>query len=544
MGGVVFFAQNEADAMPPFTRDMARRHKKGLSAKQQRMWVHIATSAFAKCKREGGSDGACEASAIRQANGATGSPAGNVRRLVVEAALTVLPHRTTLHNREYLVAPAVLIVEGVLNGAYIPEAALVAQHWDGVPIVVGHPMDADGIPISARSPEVIEQYGIGHVYRAQLGLGQRGAQTVRSLQSELWIDMDRAEALGGDALQAMEMIENGLPLEVSTGFYSEAVPQPGLFQQTPYIETLANLRPDHLAVLPKTLGACSWADGCGVPRLNHTTTPCNCTSATCTCQETPMDEPTPQGWRGFMQMLRDFVHRESHATEHAITIQEDATDEDRTSPEEPEAMLEAPDEDEEDIETDYEEEEPAMPLAPTTAVKARVNELIQNPRRSYTELDRPKLEALDEAMLMVLQSQPLGPEPVQEAPPREGYLSIDEALQSVSPEERDLMKVGLTRELRRKTQMVEAISSLKESPYTNEELQAMEVARLEKLVIMAGLQLPGQTSPAPAANFTGRRMPHLRIVSSEDGQDDTRPPPLPSTMELVVEEKTRRGIRF
>lgn len=528
--------------MPPFTRDMAKRHKKGLSPKQQRQWVHVAQSAYSACIKRGGSASACEAAAIRQANGVTGEPKGNERRLVVEAALTVPPRREILHNREFLVAPAVLIVEGVLNGAYVPGATLVPQMWDGVPVVVNHPMDAAGIPISARSPEVFEHYAIGQVYRAKLGTGQRGTKVVPSLQGEIWIDMDRAEALGGEALQAMERVENELPLEISTGFYSQAFSQPGVFEDVPYVETLVDLRPDHLALLPHSIGACGWGDGCGCPRLNHAYDTCNCTSATCTCQETPMEEPTPQGWRGFMQMLKDFVLRETHATEHAITINEE-TSVAEDGPAEDTSRVVVEDEEEDETETEHEEEDTAMPTAPTTAIKARVNELIQNPRRTYTELDRPKLEALDEAMLMVLQSQPLGPEPVQEQAPREGYLSIDEALQSVSPEERDLMKVGLTRELRRKTQMVEAISSLKESPYTTEELQAMEVARLEKLVIMAGLQLPGQTSPSPAANFTGRRMPHLRIVASEEGEDDGKPPALPDTLSMVVEEQKRRGVR-
>ena len=38
------------------------------------------------------------------------------RRLTIQAALTVPPARLTLNNREYLTAPAVLIVEGVFNG--------------------------------------------------------------------------------------------------------------------------------------------------------------------------------------------------------------------------------------------------------------------------------------------------------------------------------------------------------------------------------------------------------------------------------------------
>ena len=52
----------------PWTVDDVDGFKKGLSDKQKRQWVAIANSALAKCEDEGGEN--CEASAIRQANGA------------------------------------------------------------------------------------------------------------------------------------------------------------------------------------------------------------------------------------------------------------------------------------------------------------------------------------------------------------------------------------------------------------------------------------------------------------------------------------------
>lgn len=308
--------------MPPFTTRDARRHKKGLSARQARQWSHVANSMYNRCISSGVAAATCEARAIRGANGVTGTPAQstNERRFTIETALTVPPSRLTLNDREYLTAPAVLIVEGVLNGGYIAGAELMPQDWNAVPVVVNHPVDADQQPQSARSPEVLAQCGIGHLYRCRLGEGQRRGHPAASLCAEIWIDVAQAQACGGEALEVMAMLETQTPIEVSTGFYSDAVRQAGSFYGTPYQEILVNLRPDHLAILPNTLGACSWADGCGLPRLHEDASACTCETETCTCHlqteeevETEEAIAPARGWRGFLRLLRTFVAQEEAA---------------------------------------------------------------------------------------------------------------------------------------------------------------------------------------------------------------------------------------
>lgn len=223
------------------------------------------------------------------------------RRLTIQTALTVPPARLTLNNREYLTAPAVLVVEGVLNGAYIPGSELVAHDWNSVPIVINHPLDAQGVPMSARTPEVLAASGVGHLYHARIGTGQRQGHTVTSLQAELWLDVAQVQAVGGEAVQAMTMLEAQTPLELSTGFYSYAEETSGTFYGVPYNEVHHDLRPDHLALLPNGVGACNWDSGCGSPRLNQQ----------CTChQETPMNHAQARGWRGFVHTLKTFVQQE------------------------------------------------------------------------------------------------------------------------------------------------------------------------------------------------------------------------------------------
>jgi hypothetical protein len=195
----------------------------------------------------------------------------------------------------------VLIVEGVLNGAYIPGSELLAPDWNNVPIVLNHPLDAQGVPMSARTPEVLAASGVGHLYHASLGTGQRQGHTVTSLRAELWLDVAQVLSVGGEAVQAMTMLEAQTPLELSTGFYSYAEETSGAFYGVPYSEVHHDLRPDHLALLPNGIGACDWQSGCGSPRLNQQ----------CTChQETPMDHVQARGWRGFMHTLKTFVQQE------------------------------------------------------------------------------------------------------------------------------------------------------------------------------------------------------------------------------------------
>jgi hypothetical protein len=617
--------------MPPFTREMSRRHKKGLSAKQQRMWVEVARSAFAKCKREGGSDSECEASAIIQANGVTGTPAMKThalqtqeRRLVIQAALTVPPHRTTLHNREHLVAPAVLIVEGVLNGAYIPGTSLQADTWDFVPIVINHPLNELGTPISARTPEVYDQYGIGHVYRAEISTGTRNGTPVRSLRAEPWLDMDRIEALGGEALQALEMVENELPLECSTGFYSEAIPGLGVFQDVPYVETLVHVRPDHLALLPNSIGACSWGDGCGLPRLHHATSPCACQGDTCACHADASallgdqeDTATPRasGWRGFLQMLRAFVnHEDPEPPDPDDAPPDDDEDEDHLGEEEEEpteahlapqadlalretlegcliqemgaqalpcwvvevdaaaqsftcemggALLRrywtqdwsgvitlTPDTDEVERQTDYEtvpgtsgpadaEENDPMTMQgtpPTATVKARVSALIAQERSGWTERDRPILERMDEATLIRLEQQPIHPAPTPPHVPT----TMDEAIATMPHHLREPLQAMSQEYESRKQQAITVLAANKDCAFTAEELQDMTAQKLEKLVLMSGETLPGRyLSPAlEPSNYTGRRMPQIRIVQDEN---EGIPPP-PDTMTLVVQRRRELGL--
>ncbi len=168
-----------------------------------------------------------------------------------------------LEGREHYVCPVVLIREGVLNGSGGPlfyprdEIAKSERLWNGKPIVVLHP-DINFNEGSAGAPEVFDQQKVGSVFNVRFD-GHR-------LLGEAWIDVEKAEQVDKRLIGA---ILANKPIEVSTGLYTEAEPIQGVHNGREYHAIATEHRPDHLAILLDSEGACSIADGCGMLRLNN-----------------------------------------------------------------------------------------------------------------------------------------------------------------------------------------------------------------------------------------------------------------------------------
>jgi hypothetical protein len=166
----------------------------------------------------------------------------------------------TLNGREYLVAPVVAIREGVLNGQFVPAEEIGKQFeaWNGVPITINHPR-LNGEYVSARSSEYLGEE-VGRFDNVQFD--------GNSLKGYIWLDVEKIKQLGGEALVALERLQRGLPVEVSTGYWVESTKESGVFRGQEYSAVQSRIIPDHLALLPNGTGACSWEDGCGTPRVN------------------------------------------------------------------------------------------------------------------------------------------------------------------------------------------------------------------------------------------------------------------------------------
>jgi len=177
----------------------------------------------------------------------------------IENAFFTTYRHEKIGDKSYFVVKGVPLVEGVLNGRLVEknEFGKFVKDWDGVPVVLRHPKKNGG---SARvaSPDVPV---IGRFYNASLD-GTR-------LVGEFWFD---EEKLSGDEEQALiEKIKANHPIEISTGYYAESLPKVGKWNEKDYGLVDTNLHPDHIAVLPDELGACSIADGCGLNRNERET---------------------------------------------------------------------------------------------------------------------------------------------------------------------------------------------------------------------------------------------------------------------------------
>lgn len=179
--------------------------------------------------------------------------------------------RATYNGRDYLVAPLTLIVPGVLPGSkgplYYPLEEIKANYteWDWIPIVVNHPYEL-GQHVWATNPKlnlkILEKSGIGFLLKTNTKGGK--------LRSEGWFDIEHTQRIEPRIYEAL--ITN-TPIELSTGLGTTDEQVTGNCPSTgrPYLSIARNYRPDHLAVLPDQVGACSLNDGCGV-LVNQTQT--------------------------------------------------------------------------------------------------------------------------------------------------------------------------------------------------------------------------------------------------------------------------------
>jgi len=163
-----------------------------------------------------------------------------------------------LEGRKQLAVPVTMIVEGVLNGSMGPLLHLaedfgkIPESWNGIPIVIYHP-EQDGHGISANNPEVLEKSKVGFVFYSHV--------EDNKLKAEAWLDEEKLKVVSNATLLA---INAGKTMELSVGVFTENEEIAGEFNGIKYNAIARNHRPDHLALLPDGVGACSLDNGCGM----------------------------------------------------------------------------------------------------------------------------------------------------------------------------------------------------------------------------------------------------------------------------------------
>jgi len=185
---------------------------------------------------------------------------GVLQNLAINVKTSGLVRHDRMEGREYLVVPMVMIVEGVLNGSrgalYYPAEELekFPESWNYKPVVVYHP-EINGVGVSACNPEILTKQKIGVIMNARFEKGK--------LKAEAWLEPERIKEVDS---RIMEAIEREEMLELSTGLFVDVEPMDGVFNGKDYVGIARNYRPDHLAILPDKVGACSIEDGAGFLR--------------------------------------------------------------------------------------------------------------------------------------------------------------------------------------------------------------------------------------------------------------------------------------
>lgn len=180
---------------------------------------------------------------------------------VASILLSNVATRTEMfEGKEHLVLPVVALIEGVLNNLYYPGIEILKhpQSWNGIPVVIDHPVDQLGMKISANIPQVLEKTRIGHFFNVEVDSNSAKPK----LKGEAWVDIEKAKEIRPKILD--EVHKN---LEISTALFGDDDNIPGKWGGVDFGGTLTGFKPDHLALLFESEGACNWQDGCGV-RVN------------------------------------------------------------------------------------------------------------------------------------------------------------------------------------------------------------------------------------------------------------------------------------
>lgn len=149
------------------------------------------------------------------------------------------------------ISPITIMVEGVHNGSHGPifwAAHILKQNagkWEGVPVVINHPM-VNGKHVSiTETPEQI----IGHVRRPYFD------EVKKAIRAEIELPANTPR------LSEIQNIK-----EISAGVFSDEVYTAGVWNSEEYKACSITMEPDHCALLPGpgARGACSFSDGCGL----------------------------------------------------------------------------------------------------------------------------------------------------------------------------------------------------------------------------------------------------------------------------------------
>lgn len=188
--------------------------------------------------------------------------ATRVEETFVVITMNVKPvvRKDKIGDTEYLVAPATILLEGVHNGNHGPlyypydEVSQTPAAWNHKPVVVHHPNEGQE---TACTPEFLTSNGVGLLLNTKM--------SGRKLRTEAWFEVNALSRV--DKRVEAAVLRQHI-MEVSTGMYMNVEWTEGDWNSEHYVGIARNYKPDHLAILPDQIGACSIADGAGLMQMN------------------------------------------------------------------------------------------------------------------------------------------------------------------------------------------------------------------------------------------------------------------------------------
>ncbi len=369
--------------------------------------------------------------------------------------------RETLHGRSYIVAPMAMLTEGVHNGSggplYYPEQECRAavQSWNMRPVVVYHP-EINGQGVSACDPDILEKQQVGMVMNTVWD---------GKLRAEAWLEENRLQQVDNRILNALD--QNKM-MEVSTGLFTDNEQEPGTWAGEPYTHIARNHRPDHLAILPDRVGACSIADGAGLLQLNE-------------------DGGIPEDLS--VERATELVARlQTHIQTHSPRYHEE----------------------------------------PTMEAKEFIDALIANDATQWAEEDREVLANMDPSTLAKMapieaevepapaQVEEPAEEPVAEQPA--APVTMEEYVAQAPAEFQDVIRNGLAAHEQAKAQLIETITANDANQFSKEFLQTKGLQELEGLAAIAAKpqHAAPQAAEAPVPMFNGAATPQKPTNNSAE----------------------------
>jgi len=411
----------------------------------------------------------------------------------------------TFENRPHLIVPVILLTEGVHNGSngpfYYPASEIenLATSWNGVPVPIFHP-ESNGSPCTCNDPRIIERQNVGRMFNIHYENGK--------LKGEAWIDIEKAELVYKGIINMLK--DQKTKLEVSTGLLAEHDMTSGVWNGKEYEGIIRNIRPDHLALLPGSRGACSWEDGCGVRNMDKTIEKYlnNVLGQREAHQKIFqfVDSMDNDMAVHFLEEVFDdyFVYRKETRNQGdgnyfykvpytidengALNVSEDVSKVKKTVVYE--AIANTQNKGEDDMATrkeDKSKEKPTTNECPEC--KAVIDELIANEGTAWTEEKRDFLEEMDLDTLKLFRPiQKEDPKPVDNEhkdEPKPKLVTTQEYVNNAPPEVREVLNAAMATHKQRKTELVKQITSNTRNKFSKEQLAAKPLEELEMLAELA-----------------------------------------------------------